>query len=192
MNIFAGINGHRTGLILFSLLATILTASGCGAIPAGQACKRTFTVTGIITLSVAMVYVGKAEISTRVSGIATNQWVEGTKGLVERLVMHTMIFNFKFQALHLTGAASRKIRLVRNEKGHNEDDLLQAFTRVMDFEKSRKRRTVGRINFNSAVSYCALRKKLEKKKVASFMGKYVRQYQGTVMTLLLEGSFTKL
>ncbi|KAJ1354512.1 hypothetical protein KIN20_011484, partial [Parelaphostrongylus tenuis] len=70
------------------LLATIWKVFGCGVIPASQASTRTFTVTGLRTVPVAMAYAGKPEVSARVPGIAANE--AGAKGFVERLVMQTV------------------------------------------------------------------------------------------------------
>ncbi|KAJ1354495.1 hypothetical protein KIN20_011465 [Parelaphostrongylus tenuis] len=63
------------------------TVLGCGVMPAGQASTRTFTVTGLTTLPVAMVYVDKFD--ARFSSIATSR--EGAAGFVSRLVMQTIL-----------------------------------------------------------------------------------------------------
>ncbi|KAJ1368463.1 hypothetical protein KIN20_029594 [Parelaphostrongylus tenuis] len=53
-----------------------------------SASTGTFTVTGLPTLPIAMVYAGKPEVSNKVSGIATSE--AGAKGFVERLVRQTV------------------------------------------------------------------------------------------------------
>ncbi|KAJ1371380.1 hypothetical protein KIN20_033323 [Parelaphostrongylus tenuis] len=73
---------------MISLLATVSRVLGCGVVPAGQASTRTFTVRGFTTLPVTMVYTGKPEISTKVSGIAHDR-VEA-QGFVQRLVEQTV------------------------------------------------------------------------------------------------------
>ncbi|KAJ1359057.1 hypothetical protein KIN20_017674 [Parelaphostrongylus tenuis] len=82
---------HRTSTApsLISLLAAFSTVLGCGVIPAGQASTRTFTVTGLTTLPVAMVYTMKPENSARIPGIATS--VAQARGFVEGLVMQTVL-----------------------------------------------------------------------------------------------------
>ncbi|KAJ1369296.1 hypothetical protein KIN20_030717 [Parelaphostrongylus tenuis] len=77
-----------TDRFVIPFLATISTVFGCGVIPARQASTTTFTVTGLRTLPIAMVYAGKPEVSARVPGIAANE--AGAKGFVERLVMQTV------------------------------------------------------------------------------------------------------
>ncbi|KAJ1354482.1 hypothetical protein KIN20_011445, partial [Parelaphostrongylus tenuis] len=71
--------------LMISLLITMSTVFGCGVMPAGQASTRAFTVTGLTTLPVAMVYVDKFD--ARFSSIATSR--EGAAGFVSRLVMQT-------------------------------------------------------------------------------------------------------
>ncbi|KAJ1361189.1 hypothetical protein KIN20_020384 [Parelaphostrongylus tenuis] len=87
---------HKAGAFMISFLATISTAFGCGVMPAGQVSTRSFTVSGF-TLPVAMAYVGKPEVRTRVPRIAANR--EGAQGIVSRLLMQTLssqLLNFKF------------------------------------------------------------------------------------------------
>ncbi|KAJ1355086.1 hypothetical protein KIN20_012356 [Parelaphostrongylus tenuis] len=85
-------------LLMILLLASIMTALGCGVIPAGQASSRPFTVSGF-SLPVAMVYSTKAEVATSVPGIATSQ--AGARGFVQRLVMKTV-----FDVLELQGRSA--------------------------------------------------------------------------------------
>ncbi|KAJ1361983.1 hypothetical protein KIN20_021381 [Parelaphostrongylus tenuis] len=65
----------------------IMTAFGCGVVPAGQASTRTFTVSGF-TLPVNMAYSTDSAVAARVPGIATS--ANGAKGFVQRLVMQTV------------------------------------------------------------------------------------------------------
>ncbi|KAJ1370615.1 hypothetical protein KIN20_032383 [Parelaphostrongylus tenuis] len=87
-----------TDLFMILLLASIMTALGCGVVPAGQASSRPFTVSGF-SLPVAMVYSSKAEVATSVPSIATSQ--AGATGFVQRLVMKTV-----FDVLELQGRSA--------------------------------------------------------------------------------------
>ncbi|KAJ1348405.1 hypothetical protein KIN20_003699 [Parelaphostrongylus tenuis] len=62
----------------------------------GQASTRTFTVTGITTLPVAMAYSDKPDVSAQVPGIATTR--DGAKAFVSRLVMQTIADVLESQA----------------------------------------------------------------------------------------------
>ncbi|KAJ1362060.1 hypothetical protein KIN20_021470 [Parelaphostrongylus tenuis] len=81
---------------IISLLATISTVLGCGVMPAGQASTRTFTVTGITTLPVAMAYSDKPEVSAQVPNITSTK--DGAKAFVSRLVMQTIVDVLESQA----------------------------------------------------------------------------------------------
>ncbi|KAJ1367043.1 hypothetical protein KIN20_027882 [Parelaphostrongylus tenuis] len=81
---------------MITLLATISAVLGCGVMPAGQASTRTFTVTGITTLAVAMAYSDKPKVSAQVPGIATIR--DGAKAFVSRLVMQTIVDVLESQA----------------------------------------------------------------------------------------------
>ncbi|KAJ1366572.1 hypothetical protein KIN20_027260 [Parelaphostrongylus tenuis] len=89
----------QTVRFVILLLVTIWTVFGCGVIPAGQASTRTFTVTGLTTLPVAMAYAGKPEVSAWVPGIAANE--ARANGFVERLVMQAV-----FDALEHQGRSA--------------------------------------------------------------------------------------
>ncbi|KAJ1347573.1 hypothetical protein KIN20_002666 [Parelaphostrongylus tenuis] len=91
VNILANMARHQTSTApsMISLLTAFSTVLGCGVIPAGQVSTRTFTVTGLTTLPVAMVYTMKPENSARIPGIATSE--AQAKGFVERLVMQTVL-----------------------------------------------------------------------------------------------------
>ncbi|KAJ1360479.1 hypothetical protein KIN20_019465 [Parelaphostrongylus tenuis] len=73
---------------LISLLATILTMLGCGAMLAGQASTRTFNVTGLTALPVAMAYSAAPSIQAQVPAIASTE--RGAQAFVLRLVMETI------------------------------------------------------------------------------------------------------
>ncbi|KAJ1359881.1 hypothetical protein KIN20_018702 [Parelaphostrongylus tenuis] len=88
MMIFSKMAGLPTVLIVTSLLATILTVSGCGVMPAGQASTRTSTVTGF-TLPVAMAYSSALDVRARVPGIAPSR--DGARAFVSRLVTQTVL-----------------------------------------------------------------------------------------------------
>ncbi|KAJ1359895.1 hypothetical protein KIN20_018717 [Parelaphostrongylus tenuis] len=75
--------------IVIPLLATMLTVSGCGVIPADQASTRIFTVTGF-TLPVAMAYSAAPDVRASVPGIAASR--DGARAFVSRLVIQT-VFN---------------------------------------------------------------------------------------------------
>ncbi|KAJ1348409.1 hypothetical protein KIN20_003704 [Parelaphostrongylus tenuis] len=79
---------------VISLLATMLAVLGCGVMPVGQESTRTFKVTGLTTLPVAVVYSSTAGIQN--PGIATNE--EGARRFVERLVMQTVFDILERQA----------------------------------------------------------------------------------------------
>ncbi|KAJ1353353.1 hypothetical protein KIN20_009963 [Parelaphostrongylus tenuis] len=70
-----------------SLSAIISIAMGCGVMPAGQASTRTFTVSGLTTLPVAMAYTDKPDVAAQVRGISTSK--DGAQAFVSRLVMQT-------------------------------------------------------------------------------------------------------
>ncbi|KAJ1370236.1 hypothetical protein KIN20_031925 [Parelaphostrongylus tenuis] len=76
-----------TSPVVISLLATIITVSGCGVLPAGQASTKLFTVTGF-TLPVAMAYSTAPDVRASVPGIAFSR--DGARALVSRLVMQTL------------------------------------------------------------------------------------------------------
>ncbi|KAJ1367060.1 hypothetical protein KIN20_027903 [Parelaphostrongylus tenuis] len=80
--------GPPSVLIVTSLLATILTVSGCGVIPTGQARTRTLTVTGF-TLPVAMAYSTALDVRARVPNIAASR--DGARAFVSRLVTQTVL-----------------------------------------------------------------------------------------------------
>ncbi|KAJ1353354.1 hypothetical protein KIN20_009963 [Parelaphostrongylus tenuis] len=75
-----------------SLSAIISIAMGCGVMPAGQASTRTFTVSGLTTLPVAMAYTDKPDVAAQVRGISTSK--DGAQAFVSRLVMQTVSWNF--------------------------------------------------------------------------------------------------
>ncbi|KAJ1362056.1 hypothetical protein KIN20_021468 [Parelaphostrongylus tenuis] len=62
----------------------------------GASSTRTFTVTGITTLPVAMAYSDNPEVSAQVPGIATTR--DGAKAFVSRLVMQTIVDVLESQA----------------------------------------------------------------------------------------------
>ncbi|KAJ1361090.1 hypothetical protein KIN20_020267 [Parelaphostrongylus tenuis] len=84
------------GAIMISLLITISRVLGCGVMPSGQASTRTFTVSGITSLPVAMAYSNKPDVSAQVPGIATTR--DGAKAFVSRLVMQTVVDVLESQA----------------------------------------------------------------------------------------------
>ncbi|KAJ1353972.1 hypothetical protein KIN20_010759 [Parelaphostrongylus tenuis] len=75
-----------TNLSMISLITSISTVLGCGVLPTGQASVRPFTVSDF-TLPVSMVYSTKAEVLTRLPGIATSQ--AGARAFSQRPVMQT-------------------------------------------------------------------------------------------------------
>ncbi|KAJ1369572.1 hypothetical protein KIN20_031060 [Parelaphostrongylus tenuis] len=81
-------NGETSGRIEYDFAAShTFDSTWMRFMPAGQASTKTFIVTGITTLPVAMVYTSAAN-SVKVSGIATSH--AGAKAIVERLVMQTV------------------------------------------------------------------------------------------------------
>ncbi|KAJ1374535.1 hypothetical protein KIN20_037240 [Parelaphostrongylus tenuis] len=73
-------------LSIIPLLATISTVFACGVLPAGQMTTRSFTISDLTTLPVAMVYT-TAMNAGRVPGISSSQ--EGAKGFIfDILVNH--------------------------------------------------------------------------------------------------------
>ncbi|KAJ1370319.1 hypothetical protein KIN20_032014 [Parelaphostrongylus tenuis] len=76
-------------------MATITTVLGCGVMPAGQASRRTFNVSGF-TLPVAMVYSASPDVRARVPSIATD--MGGAQAFVSRLVMQTVFDVLESQA----------------------------------------------------------------------------------------------
>ncbi|KAJ1360030.1 hypothetical protein KIN20_018905 [Parelaphostrongylus tenuis] len=87
MKSFAKVVRFPADPIVISLLATFLTAFGCGVMPAGQASTRNFVVTGF-TLPVPMVYTNMAVISAQHPGIAGSK--DGVRTFVSRIVMQTV------------------------------------------------------------------------------------------------------
>ncbi|KAJ1369659.1 hypothetical protein KIN20_031170 [Parelaphostrongylus tenuis] len=71
-------------ILLFAVFTTVL---GCGVMPAGRASTRTFNVTGLTTMPVAMVYSAVPNIQAQVPDIAPNEG--GARAFVQRLVMQT-------------------------------------------------------------------------------------------------------
>ncbi|KAJ1351405.1 hypothetical protein KIN20_007401 [Parelaphostrongylus tenuis] len=102
---------YTTYCFMISLLAMILTVSGCGVIPTGQVSQntvpartRTFKVSGF-TLPVAMVYSAAPEVRARVTAIAADM-IEA-HAFVARLVMHI----FAFQVLDVLESHARSALL---------------------------------------------------------------------------------
>ncbi|KAJ1374279.1 hypothetical protein KIN20_036934 [Parelaphostrongylus tenuis] len=87
INISTNMMRLSAGPFMISLLTTISTVFGCGVLPAGQMTTKSFTISDLTNLPVAMVYT-TAMNAGRVSGISTNQ--EGAKAFVSRLVMQTI------------------------------------------------------------------------------------------------------
>ncbi|KAJ1369940.1 hypothetical protein KIN20_031553 [Parelaphostrongylus tenuis] len=88
MTIFTNMAKHLTNFLMISLLVTISTLLGCGVMPAGRMSTRTFTVTSLTTLPVAMVYTDTTTVSAQTPGIASDRG--GAKAFVSRLVMQTV------------------------------------------------------------------------------------------------------
>ncbi|KAJ1353091.1 hypothetical protein KIN20_009645 [Parelaphostrongylus tenuis] len=86
MTILTKTVGHLTGSFMISLLTTVSTVLGCGVMPAES--TRPFTVTGLTTLPVAMVYTDTITFPAQTPGIASGKG--GAQALVTRLVMHTV------------------------------------------------------------------------------------------------------
>ncbi|KAJ1360453.1 hypothetical protein KIN20_019425 [Parelaphostrongylus tenuis] len=87
---------HPMNSFMISLLATISAVLGCGVMPVGQANTGTFNVTGLTTLTVAMVYSAAPTIQAQVPGIAFSEG--GAQAFVHRLVIQTVIDVLESQA----------------------------------------------------------------------------------------------
>ncbi|KAJ1370257.1 hypothetical protein KIN20_031946 [Parelaphostrongylus tenuis] len=84
---------------IIPLLATISTVLGCGVMPNCQARTRTFNVTGLTTLRVAMAYSSALDVQAQVPGIASNKRAAQT--FAQRLLMQT-IFDVLESKTHST------------------------------------------------------------------------------------------
>ncbi|KAJ1372096.1 hypothetical protein KIN20_034159 [Parelaphostrongylus tenuis] len=73
--------------MILLLATTVVTLSGCGVIPAGQASARAFNVTVITNLPVAMAYSTAPDVQAKVRGIAISEGA--AQAFVMRLVMQT-------------------------------------------------------------------------------------------------------
>ncbi|KAJ1362548.1 hypothetical protein KIN20_022141 [Parelaphostrongylus tenuis] len=75
-----------TDPIISLLLVTILTVSGCGALPGGLVSTRDYNVTDFKTLPIPMVYTNDSNVAFRFPDISTSK--EQARSFVERVVKH--------------------------------------------------------------------------------------------------------
>ncbi|KAJ1357118.1 hypothetical protein KIN20_015170 [Parelaphostrongylus tenuis] len=87
---------HSSAPFMIHLLNTFSTVLGCGVLPAGQESKRSFNVTGITTLPVAMAYSTESNVRAQVPGIANDKGA--VQAFVQRLVMQTIFDVLESQA----------------------------------------------------------------------------------------------